>query len=143
MKNQCDMPKMDLEINCKPIKKNFQWGISSVSFISDDGSESKYVSHLPSSEAESISEIQSEILDKMIHSIDKTLRDYFEPYLKAVGIDEVTKNKLRRHGVKMISYMGFDFTEYQLMQRGKKISPVFRINYPIGKVDFINEKSLK
>jgi hypothetical protein len=79
----------------------------------------------------------------MIHSIDKTLRDYFEPYLKAVGIDEVTKNKLRRHGVKMISYMGFDFTEYQLMQRGKKISPVFRINYPIGKVDFINEKLLK
>lgn len=128
---------------CTPKTNDVQWGISSVSFISDDGSESKYVSHLPSPNAESISEIQSEILEKMIHSIDKTLRDYFEPYLKAIGIDEVTKNKLRRHGVKMISYMGVDFTEYQLMQRGEKISPVFRINYPIGKVDFINEKSLK
>jgi hypothetical protein len=120
---------------------HFQDDFASVSFIDESGNESKFISHIPKPDQSNISKMQNDIIDLMMLSIDNDLFEFFNPYLRATGIKgEITKGKIKWRGIKMISHLGFDFTNYQLFQRGKKISPVYRVNYRIENFVFTPNK---
>jgi hypothetical protein len=130
----------ELTKECQPIK-DVKFGITSVKFIDSAGNHSKYHTDIPKYSDEQISEIQSKVVDQMMKSINKDLKEFFEPYFRSAGIKgEITKGKIKWRGLKMHSRASFEFTEYQLFKRGVAISPTIRINYPIQSVQ--NENNL-
>lgn len=124
----------ELSKECQPLK-DVKFGITSVKFIDNEENHSIYHMDIPKYSDEQISEIQSEVVDQMMKSIDKDLNEFFEPYFRSVGIKgEITKGKIKWRGLKMRLYASFEGTEYQLFQRGVAISPTLRINYPISSI---------
>jgi len=123
--------------NCKskPKQKDIKFGITSVKFIDNAGNHSKFHTDIPKYSDDEINEIQSKVIDQMMKSINKDLEEFFDPYFRCAGIKgEITKGKIKWRGLKMHSYASLEFTEYQLFQRGKVISPTFRVNYPISNI---------
>ncbi len=124
----------ELTKECQP-SKDVKFGITSVKFIDNEGNHSKYHMGIPKYSDEQISEIQSKVVDQMIKSINKDLKEFFEPYFRSTGIKgEITKGKIKWRGLKMHSRTSLEFTEYQLFKRGEAISPTLRINYPVTSI---------
>jgi hypothetical protein len=75
-------------------------------------------------------DIQNQIIEQFIKSIDEKLQEFFTPYFRNVGIKgEITAGKIKWRGIKMKVRQSFGKTEYQLTQRGVNISPVLEITF--------------
>jgi hypothetical protein len=75
-----------------------------------------------------LEQLQSEIIESQVKSIDNKLSEFFTPYFRSAGIKgEITKGKIKWRGIKMKVHYQLGKQSYQLNQRGVNISPVFEL----------------
>ena len=79
-----------------------------------------------------IENIQEKIISIFQKKVDNKMEEFFNPYLRELGIKgEITKGKLKWHGVKMKVEHNIWSVKYQLTQRGVDVSPILEINYQL------------
>lgn len=77
-----------------------------------------------------LEDLQNQIIKHVVEDTDRRLLEFFTPYFRQSGIKgEITKGKIKWRGIKMLVNNGLTETTYQLIQRGKPISPKYTINY--------------
>ena len=83
-----------------------------------------------------LGDLQDQIIKQIIEDTDKKLQEFFTPYFHQAGIKgEITKGKISWRGIKMLVNNKLTETTYQLIQRGKPISPKYTINFVKNKRD--------
>lgn len=81
-------------------------------------------------ETENNQTLMSNIISTIIKQIDDELWSFFEPYLREAGIKgEITKDKIKWHGIKLKVQNDLGSFKYQLNQRGVDISPIFTLDF--------------
>lgn len=85
---------------------------------------------IPNYTPEMIIEMENNLTAYMVKKTEKALFEFFEPYLRKTGIKgEITKGKTKWRGIKIHVKNDIYSSVYQLVQRGKTISPEFKVDF--------------